>query len=208
MQTQTLPRKQRSGKKGGGFLPAFFNILGIVLILAVIAACIPLTVPKLFGYEIYNIVSGSMKPEYSEGTVVYVKGVEAADVEEGDVIAFFRQNSVVVHRVVQNRKVEAKFITKGDANRIDDIDPVPYRDLIGRVEKKFPVVGHFLSLFNTLVGKIYFLGIALIGVLFCALSGLLRDRRTRKDEDRMLEELQREMALEKEREKAKETEIK
>ena len=204
MRTKTLPPAQRSGRKGGGVLPAFLNVLGIVLIIAVIAACIPLTVPKLFGYGIYNIVSGSMEPEYPAGTVVYVKGAEATDVEEGDIIAFYRQNSVVVHRVVQNRKVEAKFITKGDANRIDDIDPVPYKDLIGRVEKKFPLVGYFFTAFNSAIGKIYFFGIALIGVLFCALASLLRDRRLRKiEDDDLLAEVQKELELEKRREEDK-----
>ena len=177
MRTKTLPPEQRSGRKGGGFVPALFHVLGIVLIVAVIAACIPLTVPKFFGYEIYSIVSGSMRPEYPVGTVVYVKDMEPAQVEEGDVIAFVRENSIVVHRVVQNRTVEARFITKGDANEINDIDPVPYDNMVGRVEKKFPVAGHFLSIFNTFVGKIYFLGVALIGVLFCALSSLLKDKR-------------------------------
>ena len=200
MRTKTLPPEQRSGRKGGGFVPALFHVLGIVLIVAVIAACIPLTVPKFFGYEIYSIVSGSMRPEYPVGTVVYVKDMEPAKVEEGDVIAFVRENSIVVHRVVQNRTVEARFITKGDANEINDIDPVPYDNMVGRVEKKFPVAGHFLSIFNTFVGKIYFLGVALIGVLFCALSSLLKDKRGKDlQEKELLEELQKEIDRQKEK---------
>lgn len=200
MRTKTLPPEQRSGRKGGGFVPALFHVLGIVLIVAVIAACIPLTVPKFFGYEIYSIVSGSMRPEYPVGTVVYVKDMEPAQVEEGDVIAFVRENSIVVHRVVQNRTVEARFITKGDANNINDIDPVPYDNMVGRVEKKFPVAGHFLSIFNTFVGKIYFLGVALIGVLFCALSSLLKDKRGKDlQEKELLEELQKEIDRQKEK---------
>ena len=200
MRTKTLPPEQRSGRKGGGFVPALFHVLGIVLIVAVIAACIPLTVPKFFGYEIYSIVSGSMRPEYPVGTVVYVKDMEPAQVEEGDVIAFVRENSIVVHRVVQNRTVEARFITKGDANNINDIDPVPYDNMVGRVEKKFPVAGHFLSIFNTFVGKIYFLGVALIGVLFCALSSLLKDKRGKDlQEKELLKELQKEIDRQKEK---------
>ena len=200
MRTKTLPPEQRSGRKGGGFVPALFHVLGIVLIVAVIAACIPLTVPKFFGYEIYSIVSGSMRPEYPVDTVVYVKDMEPAQVEEGDVIAFVRENSIVVHRVVQNRTVEARFITKGDANEINDIDPVPYDNMVGRVEKKFPVAGHFLSIFNTFVGKIYFLGVALIGVLFCALSSLLKDKRGKDlQEKELLEELQKEIDRQKEK---------
>ena len=200
MRSKTLPPEQRFGRKGGGFVPALFHVLGIVLILAVIAACIPLTVPKFFGYEIYSIVSGSMRPEYPVGTVVYVKAAEPAQVEEGQVIAFVRDNSIVVHRVVQNRTVEGRFITKGDANEINDIDPVPYDNLVGRVEKKFPLAGHFLSIFNSFVGKIYFLGVALIGVLFVVLSGMLKDKRGKDmKEKELMDELQKEIDRHKEK---------
>ena len=39
-------------KKGGKVLPAFLNIIGTLILVGVIAACLPVTVPRFFGYEI------------------------------------------------------------------------------------------------------------------------------------------------------------
>lgn len=80
----------RSGHKGGKVLPALCSVFGTLILVSVIAVCIPITVPKLMGYEIYNVVSGSMEPEIPIGSAIYVKAAAPEDVQEGDVIAFWR----------------------------------------------------------------------------------------------------------------------
>lgn len=80
----------RSKHGGGKFLPALCSVLGTLILISVILVCIPVTVPKLMGYEIYDIVSGSMEPEIPVGSVAYVKETVPEEVQEGDVIAFWR----------------------------------------------------------------------------------------------------------------------
>ena len=80
----------RSGHKSGKILPALCSVSGTLILISVIAVCIPITVPKLMGYEIYNVVSGSMEPEIPIGSAIYVKAAEPEGVQEGDVIAFRR----------------------------------------------------------------------------------------------------------------------
>jgi signal peptidase I len=80
----------RSGHKGGKLLPALCSVSGTLILISVIAVCIPITVPKLTGYEIYNVVSGSMEPEIPVGSAIYVKAAAPEDVQEGEVIAFRR----------------------------------------------------------------------------------------------------------------------
>lgn len=82
--------EDRSEHRGGKFLPALCSVFGTLILISVILVCIPVTVPKLMGYEIYDIVSGSMEPEIPVGSAVYVKAVLPEEVKEGDVIAFFR----------------------------------------------------------------------------------------------------------------------
>lgn len=82
--------ENRSEHRGGKFLPALCSVLGTLILISVILICIPVTVPKLMGYEIYDIVSGSMEPEIPVGSVVYVKEAAPEEVQEGDVIAFWR----------------------------------------------------------------------------------------------------------------------
>ena len=62
--------RKEEKKKGGGILPAVCNILGTLILFSVILLCIPVTLPKLFGYQIYDVVSGSMEPEIPVGSVI------------------------------------------------------------------------------------------------------------------------------------------
>ena len=173
-------------RRRGGFrrpLAAFCNFLGSLILLSVIVTFLPLVVPRLMGYEVFNVISPSMTPDIPEGSVVYVKPLAPETVEEGDVIAFWSGNSAVTHRVVKNRLVEGEFITKGDANEQEDISPVPYGTLIGRVERHFPVLGQLMALYTSNVGKIYVFCFAASGLILNVLAGRIRDRDRWDDEE-------------------------
>ena len=43
------------------------SLLGTILLIVLILGCIPLTVPKAFGYNIYTVISGSMEPSQLRG---------------------------------------------------------------------------------------------------------------------------------------------
>lgn len=178
MHSETL--KKRSEVKGGKWIPALCNVIGTLILVFVIVTAVPLSVPRLFGYEIYSVVSPSMQPELPVGSVVYVKAAEPKELTAGEIIAFSRGDTTVLHRIVENRSFERDFITKGDANSINDPDPVLYESVIGRVEYHFAVFGRFLSLYSSSMGKLYALLLALCGVMFNMLASLLRSRRAAK----------------------------
>ncbi len=160
---------------------ALCNIFGVLILLAVIGMSLILTVPKLFGYEMYNVVSGSMEPEIPVGSLIVVGPAQPEDVAEGEIIAFQSGDSVVTHRVVQNKKLEGEIITKGDANEKEDVNPVPYQGLIGRVEKHFPYMGQYMLIFTTNIGKIYMICFAACGAMLNILAGRIRSRRDDDD---------------------------
>lgn len=195
--------ENRSEQRGGKFLPALCSVLGTLILVSVILVCIPVTVPKLMGYEIYDIVSGSMEPEIPVGSVVYVKAAAPEEIQEGDVIAFWRgapaegetvdgaeegavngteagmaesaeEGAVVVHRVVLNQIVEGWFETKGDANTDVDMSHVPYDDLIGRVTYHIPFLGGVMGLLGSTVGKMYVICFAACGAMLNILAGRMR----------------------------------
>lgn len=176
MDNENQTPESGSRRRGGKFLSALCSILGTLILLLIIAVCIPVTVPKLMGYEIYNVVSGSMEPEIPVGSVIYVKAVSPETVEEGDIIAFTSGVSVISHRVVSNQTVEGKFTTKGDANAENDMNPVGYADLIGRVEFHLPVLGSFLAILTSTIGKVYVLTLGACGVMLNILAGRMRGR--------------------------------
>lgn len=156
--------------------PLLCNAAGILILLSVIGTCLPVTVPKLLGYEIYHVVSGSMEPEIPVGSVIYVEAEPPEFISEGDIIAFHSSDSVVVHRVVDNQLVEGKFTTKGDANEEADMNSVPYASLIGRVAAHYPVLGRMLVLYTSNVGKAYAVCFAACGAMFNILASRLRER--------------------------------
>lgn len=164
-------------ERGVRWGPILCNILGTLILLSVIAAFLPLTLPRFMGYDIYEVVSGSMEPEIPVGSVIYVEAEEPENIEAGDIIAFMREESVVTHRVEENYYVEGQFITKGDANSQEDMAPVDYDSLIGRVVYHFPMLGTLMSLLASRAGKVYAAIFAACGVMFHMLAGRLRERR-------------------------------
>ena len=160
MNNRTLSEAQRPAAKGGNFIPALCNVAGTLILLTVIASCLPMTIPRFMGYELYNVES-----------------VDPVDVQEGDVIAFQSGDSVVVHRALENHSVEGVFVTKGDANEGEDFNDVPYSDLIGRVSRHYPMLGALMEIYTSNVGKVYVVCFAACGAMLNMLAGRLRERR-------------------------------
>lgn len=172
----------KSNKAGGNVIPALCNILGTVLLVAVIASGLAMTLPRMMGFGMYNIVSPSMEPKIPVGSLIYVKNVDPAEVEEGDVIAFIdRNSSVVAHRVVQNSQVEGEFVTKGDANETEDPEPVQYENLDGRVVLHIPMLGGLMAVYASTPGKVYLAAAAVCGVMLNMLGGRMRESRRQED---------------------------
>ena len=180
MQHAEISPKKR--KQGGKFLPAFCNVLGTLILLVAIASCLPMVIPRMMGYQIYNVVSGSMEPEIPVGSVLYVDYAAPEDLTEGEIIAFDNGEGVIAHRVVENRRVAGELITKGDANADIDINPVAYTAVVGRVEKHYPVLGAVMDLYSSLIGKVYVVIFAASGAMMNLIAG--RIRATRRERER------------------------
>lgn len=173
------------------YVPALCSVIGTIMLLVVIAAALPLTVPNFMGYEIYNVVSGSMEPTIPVGSIIYVKEIDPVDVQSGNIIAFQAGDSIIMHRVVDNKLVEGTFTTKGDANNGEDMNDVPYEDLIGIVVKHIPIMGQLLILFGSTFGRICMVCFAACGALLNILGNRFRDALVYERE----EELERERLL-------------
>ncbi len=147
----------------------------VLIMMAVVAVCIPMTVPRLMGYDVYVVISGSMEPGIPVGSALYVEAAAPEEVEAGDVIAFYDNGAVITHRVVENHVVEGEFITKGDANAANDLAPVPYGALIGRMAKSVPFLGNVMAVCSGAKGKTY-LACGVAGAVLLLWAGKLLDR--------------------------------
>ena len=162
---------------------SFLSAVSILVLVLLLAACLPLTLPRLFGYQIYTVVSGSMEPAIPMGSLVYIREGKPEEAAEGDVIAFYgseQSASIITHRVVENRVVMGELITKGDANQTTDMKPVPYARYIGKVERSIPEAGKIAAVFTSSGGK-GLAGCAVgLAVLLQAAASLLERHRARK----------------------------
>ena len=178
--------------KRGKIVPAICNILGTLILLSVIATFLPVTIPRLMGYEVYHILTGSMEPSIPVGSLVYVEPAVPTDIQEDEVIAYHSGGATVTHRVVQNRMVEGEFVTKGDANAQEDLNTIPYTSLVGRVKYHIPFLGQILVIYTSGVGKIYIICYAACGVMFNMLATRLRDRARERQKEQQKEDRQQE----------------
>lgn len=144
------------------------SAIGTVLLIVLIIACLPLTLPKAFGYQMYTVISGSMEPVLPVGSLVYVKYQKPESIEKKDIIAFYGSNdssSIITHRVVYNKKLSGEFVTKGDANKEKDMNPISYNQYMGKVVLMIPVIGGVAQTLTTGSGKLVlfsFIGLILL----------------------------------------------
>lgn len=134
----------------------------------------PNKTPSIFGTKAFVIISGSMIPSIDIGDVVVVR--EKDDVKVEDVIAFRRDSSVIVHRVVKEMQINGKkmFQTKGDNNNVADSELVDTKAIEGVMIGKIPFIGRILMwMYNNL--SIVIVGIVIILIIrYFAFKYLIR----------------------------------
>ena len=95
-------KKQNSKGNRTSPVSVLCSALGTLLILILIAVCVPLTIPQFLGYQVYTVVTGSMEPELPVGSLVYIRRTDAAEAQPGDVVAFYGARdsaAIITHRV-------------------------------------------------------------------------------------------------------------
>lgn len=130
-------------------------IAAAVLVLLTVVLTKSGDVPNILGYSVFRVMTGSMEPAIETDSLIVVKRVEASEIKIGDVISFFSQDpahggAVNTHRVtaIEQNGEEWNFVTKGDANQLEDKYVTSSKDLIGKVVYVSHVMGiivHLLS---------------------------------------------------------------
>ena len=143
-------------------------LLALLLSLAAIRALLtarPDRPPTLFGHSLMVVVSGSMEPTFPVGTLILSRQATPSQVEVGDIITFYgtvgSTTGVITHRVAAKMGTgdDAVLTTKGDANPVQDPNPVMKEGLIGIVIWQSPFWGRVVG---TLRKKQVFIPLLLI----------------------------------------------
>ncbi len=120
------------------------NIIMIVVVIAIFFCMYCIFCVKvlhkdyvnIFGYSIFEVVTGSMKNSINVGDAVLVKINDKYSV--GDIVTYKSGNDFITHRVISEK--DGYIITKGDANNVND-NPIDKSLVLGKVVKIIPELG-------------------------------------------------------------------
>ena len=124
-----------------------WNIISTVLVALVVLLALLLVGARLFGLQVFTVLSGSMEPTYHTGSLIYVKKVDPYTIQNGQVITFMLdEDTIATHRVVgivpdEEDASVIRFRTKGDANKTEDGGLVHYKNVIGTPVFTIPYLG-------------------------------------------------------------------
>jgi signal peptidase len=127
----------------------FFGLLSVITLL--------ISLPK-FPIKAFVVLSGSMRPRIWEGSVVLVR--RGADhLKVSDVITFIKPDNFsenVTHRIIKLTTKDNKtyFLTRGDANNVDDHWVVRRESIWGKVILTIPLFGFLIAFSQTKIGVI------------------------------------------------------
>lgn len=158
---------------GGRVLGGLISFIGTLILIVAIIACLGLTLPRYAGIEQYVVISGSMEPAVPVGSMVYSGQTDPSTLESGDIIVFNSADTdgtPITHRIVENHIADGEVITKGDANEQNDLSPVKYADILGKVQLTVPMLGYIASPLATLMGKIA-MGCVIVGAYLLTIVG-------------------------------------
>lgn len=95
---------------------------------------------NVFGKSILRVVTGSMEPSIYTGEYIIVEKTDVSSLSEGDIISFYSDQSdirglLVTHRIV-GKNSDGSFITRGDANPVDDSTAADPDKIVGKYKGK------------------------------------------------------------------------
>ena len=139
------------------FLALLGLALGMTIYFANAQKILGNQLPMPFGIGIANVLSGSMEPVFSRGTLLIIR--ETDEIKKDDIVVYQAENSLVVHRVIDIEKDQ--ITTKGDANNAPD--PAFDRSQVrGKVIAWVPYLGTVMNMIRTPAGVILMLLLAFL----------------------------------------------
>lgn len=125
-----------------------FNVFTTAAVVLLVVLVVLLVGVRLFGLQVFTVLSGSMEPNYPTGSLIYVKKVETDTLAVDDVITYLiSDDTVVTHRIAgivpdEDDPGVTRFRTKGDANEAEDLVLVHQANVLGTPVFCIPYLGY------------------------------------------------------------------
>ena len=162
-----------------------WNIVSTVLVVLMVLCAVFMMGSRLIGYQCFTVISPSMTPVYNVGDLLYVKEVNPNTIKAGDVITFLVNEDLVIgtHRVVRVDAEKQHFYTKGDANEIEDQNPVHFKNVIGVPQFSILKLGYVSNFVQNPPGMYITIGVGALLILLVFLPDMLVKKKEDEDTD-------------------------
>lgn len=165
-----------------------FLFLVVIIYLSIISKSTG-EVVKIGNYQVYSVIGGSMEPTIHKGSIIIVSHPGDKPLKVNDIVTFISpsdKQTIVTHRIVKINDGNVRtYVTRGDANEIDDMDPLPNEYILGKVHLSIPFVGNIMNFAKSKAGLILLVmvpGILLILIETLNLLKLIKLQRKKKEE--------------------------
>ena len=154
------------------------------MMFSIIGAKMQGKVPQVLGYSVVKIVSGSMEDTIPEDSYILVKATSPEKIKRDDVICFYSSDPSILgipntHRVVEDPIVTdtgIEFVTRGDANVLDDKYTAKGENLVGRYVRIMDGLGAFVDMLDRGMMNVLFIGLEIL-ILALAVGNFLSARK-------------------------------
>ena len=164
----------KNEKKKPNIVKRFFGIIGKLFLLAILALAITILVRvfvyqkfDIFGFRLYQIMSGSMEPTIHVGDAVITK--EVPELNEGDILAYENGQAITVHRVIKvyTEGDKRMYEAQGDNNNAPDQGLIMPEQVKGKVVFTVKKAGEGINLLRKygIIILIFAVGIIVIVAL-------------------------------------------
>ena len=161
--------------RGISALVTILLILAVMLCIYVVFQLLSNGYANIGGFMMFRVVTGSMEPTISIGTLLVTQEVDISTIRLNDIVCFHTYDSqiygsVVTHRVVNILEDAGGLLleTKGDANVVADSYYVSADNFIGKVVWYTGEGSVLASVFSFFTNKVGFLGCIVFPCLLLA----------------------------------------
>jgi signal peptidase len=163
---------------------------------AIIAAIFVL--PRAFGLMPYVVLSGSMEPSIPTGSVAFIDQKDR-DVEVGDVVTYrvgkeasietgagsfasAEEGTLVTHRIVRMAET-GNYITKGDANEVEDVVELNPVQIVGTYKFNIPRLGSLMLRLGTRTITMILIALIVLNIVTSLLSWAWEDEEKKEENE-------------------------
>lgn len=170
-------------------LKKIWNFVSTILVAVVVLLALLLAGARIFGLQVFTVLSGSMEPTYHTGSLIYVKKVDPYTIQSGQPITFMLdEKTVATHRVVgvvpdEEDATVIRFRTKGDANEAEDGTLVHYKNVIGEPVFSIPYLGYLAEYIQHPPGMYIAISAGAVLLLLVFIPDIFSDSEKEKESD-------------------------